>query len=29
MNSALYSLITSNDFGKTIERLEVAYQQLK
>ena len=29
MHSAIYSLITSNDFGKCIERLDQAYQQLK
>lgn len=26
MNSALYSLITSNDFAKSIEKLDAAYQ---
>ena len=28
MNSALYSLITSNDYAKSIERLREAYNQL-
>jgi hypothetical protein len=29
MKSALYSLLTSNDYGKALKRIQIAYSQIK
>lgn len=29
MKSALYSLLTSNDYGKALKRIQMAYSQIK